>query len=85
MKSWPIQDAEVRFGEILDICLKEGPQLVTARGEDAAVLVPIDEWNRLQQGTRPPLKDMLLASEPRADLVLPERGSRTRRPPVLLD
>ncbi|MGE7413413.1 type II toxin-antitoxin system prevent-host-death family antitoxin [Methylobacterium tarhaniae] len=48
MNSWPIQDAEVRFGEILDTCLKEGPQLAAARGEDAAVLVPIDEWNRLQ-------------------------------------
>ncbi len=31
MKSWPIQDAEARFGEILDTCLKEGPQLVMAR------------------------------------------------------
>lgn len=85
MKSWPIEDAEARFGEILDTCLREGPQLVTGRGEDAAVLVSIDEWNRLQQGSRSTLKDLLLAPEPRVDLVIPERGSGKRRPPVLFD
>ncbi len=81
MKSWPIQDAEARFGEILDTCLKEGPQLVMARGEDAAFLVPIDGWNRLQGGSRPTLKDLRLASESRVDLVLPERGRGERRLP----
>lgn len=75
MKSWPIQDAEARFGEIPDTCLKEGPQLVTTDSEDAAVLVPIREWKRLQQEARPTLKDLLLAPEPRADLVLPEHGT----------
>jgi antitoxin Phd len=85
MKSWPIQDAEVRFGEVLDTCLREGPQLVTTEGQDAAVLVPIREWERLQRDARPTLKDLLLAPEPRADLVLPERGSEERRPPILLD
>ncbi|MGX7709081.1 type II toxin-antitoxin system Phd/YefM family antitoxin [Methylobacterium sp. Gmos1] len=85
MKSWPIQDAEVRFGEVLDTCLREGPQLVTTEGQDAAVLVPIREWERLQRDARPTLKDLLLAPEPRADLMLPERGSEERRPPILLD
>lgn len=85
MRSWPIEDAEARFGEILDTCLKEGPQIVTTEGEDAAVLVPIHEWKRLQQEVRPTLKDLLLAPEPRMDLVLPVRGSEEWRPAVLLD
>ncbi|HEY7245681.1 MAG TPA: type II toxin-antitoxin system Phd/YefM family antitoxin [Xanthobacteraceae bacterium] len=41
MKSWPVQDAKARFSELLETCLREGPQLVTRRGEKAAVLVPM--------------------------------------------
>ena len=40
VRSWPVQDAKARFSELLDTCLKEGPQIVTKRGADAAVLVP---------------------------------------------
>jgi hypothetical protein len=32
MRTWPVQDAKARFSELLEICLKEGPQLVTRRG-----------------------------------------------------
>jgi prevent-host-death family protein len=32
MKSWPVQDAKARFSELLDTCLKEGPQIVTRAG-----------------------------------------------------
>lgn len=46
MKSWPVNDAKARFSELLDTCLKEGPQLVTKRGAEAAVLVPVEEWMR---------------------------------------
>ena len=28
MKTWPVQDAKARFSEMLDACLKQGPQLV---------------------------------------------------------
>jgi toxin FitB len=39
MKVWPVQDAKARFSEFLDACLSEGPQMVTRRGAEAAVLV----------------------------------------------
>ena len=39
MRKWPVEDATTRFGEILHACLTQGPQLVTTRGSDAAVLV----------------------------------------------
>lgn len=80
MKSWPVQDAKARFSEMLDTCLKEGPQIVTKRGSEAAVLVPAEEWRRLQASARPTLKELLLADTPRADLVLPQRGGLRRRP-----
>ena len=82
MKSWPVQDAKARFSELLETCLKDGPQIVTKRGAEAAVLAPISEWKRLQQAARPSLKELLLAPAPRVDLVLPKRGSRRRRKPV---
>lgn len=84
MKSWPVQDAKARFSELLDTCLREGPQIVTKRGAEAAVLVPLADWQRLQQNARPTLKELLLADEGRGDLVLPSRGERQRRAPKAL-
>jgi prevent-host-death family protein len=79
MKTWPVQDAKARFSELLETCLAEGPQLVTKRGADAAVLVPIGEWQRLQERARPGLKELLLGDGPRGDLRIPARGRLRRR------
>ena len=68
MSSWQVQDAKARFSEFLEASLKQGPQIVTRRGVEAAILVPIDQWRRLQRATRPTLKQLLLAPEPRFDL-----------------
>jgi prevent-host-death family protein len=80
MKSWPVQDAKARFSELLNTCLREGPQVVTRRGVDAAVLVPAQDWQRLQQSARPTLKELLLALTPRCELRTPKRGRLNRRP-----
>lgn len=82
MQTWPVQDAKARFSEFLDTCLAEGPQMVTKRGAEAAVLVPVDEWRRLQAAARPTLKQLLLADTARAELVIPARGSARRRTPA---
>ena len=81
MKIWPVQDAKARFSELLETCQREGPQLVTKRGADAAVLVPMDEWERLQQMRRPTLKELLLSESGPRDLIIPPRGKLRRRPP----
>ncbi|HKG00091.1 MAG TPA: type II toxin-antitoxin system Phd/YefM family antitoxin, partial [Xanthobacteraceae bacterium] len=60
MRNWPVQDAKARFSEMLETCLKEGPQLVTRRGAEAAVLVPVEEWERLNRARHPTLKEWLL-------------------------
>jgi len=84
MHTWPVQDAKARFSEFLDACLVEGPQMVTRRGAEAAVLVPVQEWRRLQSAARPSLKQLLLSDQARADLTLPARGQGKRRmaPPM---
>lgn len=85
MKSWPVQDAKARFSELLDSCLKDGPQIVTRRGVEAAVLVPADAWRRLQQGARPSLKELLLTEEGRGDMPAIARGAKRRRAPEAID
>jgi len=79
MHSWPVQDAKARFSEFLDACLNEGPQMVTKRGAEAAVLVPLQEWRRLQMAAKPSLKQLLLSDQARTDLLLPMRGKAKRR------
>ncbi len=79
MQAWPVQDAKARFSEFLVVCMAEGPQMVTKRGAEAAVLVPVDEWRRLKAAARPSLKQLLLSDEARADLLIPARGSARRR------
>lgn len=79
MHTWPVQDAKARFSEFLDACLSDGPQMVTKRGAEAAVLVTVQEWRRLQSAARPSLKQLLLASEARVDLLVPPRGQARRR------
>ena len=84
IKKWPVQDAKSRFSEFLDTTLTEGPQIVTRRGTETAVLVPIKQWRRLERMTRPDLKELLLASEARTeDLTPPRRRHRRRTPPVV--
>lgn len=79
MNSWPVQDAKARFSELLDTCLSEGPQVVTRRGAETAVLVPMAEWKRLNNTARPSLKALLLAEDDRIDLMIPARGNANRR------
>jgi antitoxin Phd len=79
MKNWPVQDAKARFSEMLETCLKEGPQLVTKRGADAAVLVPVKDWQRLKRAAKPTLKELLLNDGARGELNVPVRGTRRRR------
>jgi antitoxin Phd len=81
VKNWPVQDAKARFSELLETCLREGPQIVTRRGTDAAVLVPMREWQRLREAARPSLKELLLAEDARAEIPVPPRGHLRRRAP----
>jgi antitoxin Phd len=85
VKTWPVRDAKARFSGMLDACLKPGPQLVTKRGTEAAVLVPIDEWRRLHGAPARTLKELLLTDERRGELKLPRRGRHPRRPAPRFD
>jgi PHD/YefM family antitoxin component YafN of YafNO toxin-antitoxin module len=53
--------------------------MVTRRGTEAAVLVPVQEWRRLQSAARPSLKQLLLSDQARTDMVVAPRGQAKRR------
>lgn len=79
MKTWPVRDAKARFSELLDACVSEGPQVVTRRSVETAVLVPIAEWKRLRSAVRPSLKELLLSASARSNFPLPASGRVKRR------
>ena len=79
MKTWPVQDAKARFSEFLEACINDGPQIVTKRGVEAAVLVPLDEWRRLKATARPSIKQLLLSDDARTESLTLPRGMARRR------
>jgi len=85
MKSWPVQDAKARFSELLETCRREGPQLVTRRGEKAAVLVPVEQSERLSKTKPMDIKEWLLTDFARTDDLIPPRRKWRRRPAPKFD
>ncbi len=79
MSTWPVQDTQARFSELLDACVCEGPQIVAPGGAETAVLVAIAEWKRVGDAARRSLKELLLSACGRANLALPKRGRLNER------
>jgi len=82
---WQVYDAKARFSEFLETTLNEGPQVITRRGVETAVLVPIEEWNRLKAAVGSPAKDPLLDPDGPHDLHIPPRRRFRLRPFVVED
>ena len=78
-KAWQVQDAKARFSEFLEASLADGPQIVTRRGVETAVLLPIEQWRRLEKMTKPDLKELLLAPDARTDSLTPPRREHRHR------
>ena len=78
-RTWPVQDSKARFSELLETSLSEGPQIVSKRGVEAAVLVPIKQWRQLRNRARPERKDLLLAPDGRTEMLTPPRRRHRHR------
>ena len=57
---WPLQDAKNQFSKLVQMARREGPQVVTLRGERAAVVLSAADYDALR-ADRPSLVDDLLA------------------------
>lgn len=83
MAKWQLQEAKSRFSELIDETLKKGPQVVTRRGVDTAVVVSVDEWKKLKDAKHVTWKEVLLGEGPRFEIPLPKRGKgKSRKAPV---
>ncbi len=46
---WQLQEAKNRFSRVVNQAMADGPQIITRRGEEVAVLVSKDEYERLKK------------------------------------
>lgn len=82
---WQLQDAKNRFSELVQKARREGPQVVTVRGERAAVMLSAAAYDAFL-ADRPSLVDHLLAGPAWSDDLVEAVNRRARtssRDPVL--
>ncbi|MBL8176874.1 MAG: type II toxin-antitoxin system Phd/YefM family antitoxin [Bryobacterales bacterium] len=56
---WPLADAKNKLSELVDLAASSGPQFISRRGADVAVLLSIPDFERLS-AQRKPFPDFLL-------------------------
>ncbi|MBA2375841.1 MAG: type II toxin-antitoxin system Phd/YefM family antitoxin [Rubrobacter sp.] len=66
--SWQLQEAKQKFSEVVNRSLAEGPQFVTRRGEEVAVIVSLEDYDRLLGENGNEVKDFLLSGPELPDL-----------------
>ena len=49
MVVWKLQEAKNRLSEVVDRAVREGPQTITRRGEEIAVLLSVKDYRRLRK------------------------------------
>jgi prevent-host-death family protein len=59
-RKWQAQEAKAKFGEVVRKAAVEGPQVITYRGADAAVVLSTEEYRRLN-AARPNFVEFLLS------------------------
>lgn len=47
-RTWQLQEAKNRLSEVINRALTEGPQVITRRGEEVAVILSKQEYARLR-------------------------------------
>ena len=46
---WKLMDAKNRFSEVVERALRDGPQTVTRRGKDVAVIISASDFRKLTE------------------------------------
>ncbi len=49
MHTWQLQHAKNRFSEVIDRAQAQGPQMITRRGTETAVVLSVEEYRKLQR------------------------------------
>lgn len=80
-RSWQIQEAKNKLSEVIEEAIESGPQILTRRGEEVAVVLSLSEYLKLK-------KEQISLSEffrrsPLADIDLERDRSPVRPGPEL--
>jgi prevent-host-death family protein len=81
MGSWQLQEAKAKLSEVIATAKTQGPQIITQRGVNTAVIVPFDQWEHTSQSKKLSLLE-ILQSGPKGDLPIPPRSRWKLRKPV---
>lgn len=61
-RRWALQDAKNKLSEVVDEAARSGPQIITRRGVETAVVLSFEDYAGLSRGNNDTLADFLLAS-----------------------
>lgn len=50
MRNWQLQEAKNKFSEVVEGAIREGPQVVTRRGVETAVVLSYSEYRKMLLG-----------------------------------
>ena len=45
--TWQLQEAKNRFSEVVDEAIENGPQVITRRGVETAILLSIEDYRKM--------------------------------------
>ena len=77
--NWHLQDAKNNFSKLVQQAIKNGPQTVTLRGTPTAVVLSIEEYERLK-GKKPTFVEHLLSGPAWDDDIVEAINWRDKRP-----
>ena len=85
LKTWQLQQAKNRFSEVVTRAIKHGPQVITRRGVEVAILLSYQEYRRLVASQHTRSVSTFLRESPMANvsLDLSRDPSPARREPKL--
>ena len=52
-RTWQLQEAKNKFSEVVEEALKHGPQVITKRGVETAIVLSYAEYRKLQLAQQP--------------------------------
>ena len=80
MTKWQLQETKNRLSEVVRKATEEGPQVITLRGDDAAVVVAAEVFRKLARRPKGGLVDFFRKSPLRGVVLDLARSRDTGRP-----
>jgi prevent-host-death family protein len=75
---WQLQEAKNKLSEVIERALREGPQVISRRGKETAVVLSVEEYSR-RRGPKSSLSEFFLTSPLRGTKLHLERDNDAGR------